>query len=160
MYVCMYSIIPSFILKLRFNSPVVSVQRIMIHLLAVFEHSFDIDVIGYYCSQISFIFTFILRAIKPLGIVEERVERRTQKTLNQQRLRKERKLKQMDQTTDQPTNSEKNISGQRGRGQSSEETEKRERGPESEADVRKSSQGTKSSSEGQGDVRSKMSIGR
>uniref|UniRef100_K1Q206 Uncharacterized protein n=1 Tax=Magallana gigas TaxID=29159 RepID=K1Q206_MAGGI len=43
------------------------------------------------------------RAIKPLGIAEEREERRKQKILNQQRLRKERKLKQQNQKTDRTT---------------------------------------------------------
>lgn len=127
----------------------------------VFKHSFDhvdINVMWYYRIWISFC-TFIFRAIKPLGIAEEREERRKQKILNQQRLRKERKLKQ-DQKTDQTTGSEKNLSGQGGRGQSSEETEKGERGLESEVDGRELSQGTKSSSEGQGDVCSKMSIAR
>lgn len=104
--------------------------------------------------------TFIFRSIKPLGIVEEREERRKQKILNHQRLRKERKLKRQDQETDGMNNSETNLSGQGGRGQSSEETEKGKRGLESEADGRESSQGTKSSSEGQGDVCSKMSIAR
>lgn len=156
MYVCNIS---SFILKLQFNSPVVFCVM-NFDTSPVFKHSFDIDLICYYCSRISFIFTFILRAIKPLGIAEEREERRKQKLLNQQRLRKEKKLKQQDQETDQMTISENNLSGQGGKGQSSEETEKRERGPESVADVRESSQGTKSSSEGQGDVRSKMSIAR
>lgn len=99
----------------------------------------------------------LVEAIKPLGIAEEREERRKQKILNQQRLRKERKVKQQDQKTDQTTCSEKNLSGQGGRGQSSEETEKRERGPESETDGHES---TKPSFEGQGDVHSKMSIAR
>lgn len=128
----------------------------------VFKHSFDhvdIDVVWYYRILISFC-TFIFRAIKPLGIAEEREERRKQKILNQQRLRKERKLKQQNQKTDRTTVSEKNLSGQGGRGQSSEETEKGERGLESEVDGRELSQGTKSSSEGQGDVCSKMSIAR
>lgn len=128
----------------------------------VFKHSFDhvdIDVMWYYRILISFC-TFIFRAIKPLGIAEEREERRKQKILNQQRLRKERKLKQQNQKTDRTTVSEKNLSGQGGRGQSSEETEKGERGLESEVDGRELSQGTKSSSEGQGDVCSKMSIAR
>lgn len=125
----------------------------------VFKHSFDhvdINVMWYYRIWISFC-TFIFRAIKPLGIAEEREERRKQKILNQQRLRKERKLKQQDQKTDQTNGSEKNLSGQGGRGQSSEETEKRERGPESETDGHEL---TKPSFEGQGDVHSKMSIAR
>eukprot|EP00105_Crassostrea_gigas_P030474 XP_011452788.1 PREDICTED: uncharacterized protein LOC105346038 [Crassostrea gigas] len=57
----------------------------------------------------------MVEAIKPLGIAEEREERRKQKILNQQRLRKERKLKQQNQKTDRTTVSEKNLSGQGGR---------------------------------------------